>query len=231
MRIDVIAALPDIVRGPIQHSIVGRAQEKGAVEIEVHDLREYADGKHRQIDDYPFGGGAGMVLKPEPIFACLDAITDTHGEPDDVIFLTPDGEPFDQPMANALSMAGHLVLLAGHYKGVDQRVRDACVTREITIGDYVLSGGELPALVLIDAVARLQPGVLGDSSSALTDSFQDGLLDAPAYTRPAEYRGMSVPSVLRSGNHAAIAEWRDTHRINKTRSRRPDLLDDPTPES
>ncbi|NBC86758.1 MAG: tRNA (guanosine(37)-N1)-methyltransferase TrmD [Bacteroidetes bacterium] len=226
MRIDVIAALPDIVRGPIQHSIVGRAQEKGAVAIEVHDLRDYAEGKHRQIDDYPFGGGAGMVLKPEPIFACLDAVADAHGDPDEVIFLTPDGQPFDQPMANELSMVDHLVLLAGHYKGVDQRVRDERVTREVSIGDYVLSGGELPALVLIDAVARLQPGVLGDTSSALTDSFQDGLLDAPVYTRPAEYRGLTVPAVLRSGNHAAIAEWRDTHRIEKTRRRRPDLLTD-----
>lgn len=226
MRIDVIAALPEIVRGPIQHSIVGRAQDKGAVIIEVHDLREYAEGKHRQIDDYPFGGGAGMVLKPEPIFACLEAITIKSGQPDEVIFLTPDGERFDQPMANELSMADHVVLLAGHYKGVDQRVRDECVTREISIGDYVLSGGELPALVLIDAVARLQPGVLGDSSSALTDSFQDGLLDAPAYTRPAEFRGLSVPPVLRSGNHGAIAKWRDQCRIEKTRARRPDLLED-----
>ncbi|PEN15263.1 tRNA (guanosine(37)-N1)-methyltransferase TrmD [Longibacter salinarum] len=231
MRIDVIAALPDIVRGPIQHSIVGRAQDKGAVEIEVHDLREFAEGKHRQIDDYPFGGGAGMVLKPEPIFASIDAIKDAHGEPDEVIFLTPDGEPFDQPMANRLSMAEHLVLLAGHYKGVDQRVRDELVTLEVSIGDYVLSGGELPALVLIDAVARLQPGVLGDASSALTDSFQDGLLDAPVYTRPAEYRGLRVPPVLRSGNHAAITEWRDTVRIEKTRRRRPDLLEDPAAET
>lgn len=229
MRIDVIAALPQIVRGPIQHSIVGRAQEKGAVQIEVHDLREYAEGKHRQIDDYPFGGGAGMVLKPEPIFACMESIVEAYGTPDDVIFLTPDGAPFDQPLANQLSMADHLVLLAGHYKGVDQRVRDELVTREISIGDYVLSGGELPALVLIDAVARLQPGVLGDTSSALTDSFQDGLLDAPAYTRPAEFRGLAVPPVLRSGNHAAIADWRDQRRIEKTRERRPDLLDSTEP--
>jgi tRNA (guanine37-N1)-methyltransferase len=229
MRIDVITALPDIVTGPIQHSIVGRAQEKGAVSIEVHDLREYAEGRHRQIDDYPFGGGAGMVLKPEPLFRCVEAIEAGHGAADEVIYLTPDGEVFDQAAANELSMAGHLILMAGHYKGIDQRVRDALVTREISIGDYVLSGGELPALVLIDAVARLQPGVLGDSSSALTDSFQDGLLDAPAYTRPAEYRDMDVPEVLLSGDHGAIARWRDEKRIDKTRKRRPDLIDADTP--
>lgn len=229
MRIDVITALPDIVTGPIRHSIVGRAQEKGAVSIEVHDLREHAEGRHRQIDDYPFGGGAGMVLKPEPLFRCVEAIEADHGSADEVIYLTPDGHVFDQSAANELSMAGHLILVAGHYKGIDQRVRDALVTREISIGDYVLSGGELPALVLIDAVARLQPGVLGDSSSALTDSFQDGLLDAPAYTRPAEYRDMDVPEVLLSGDHGAIARWRDEKRIDKTRERRPDLIDADTP--
>jgi len=224
MRIDVITALPGLVDGPLQHSIVRRAQDSGAVEIAVHDLREHAVGKHRQIDDFPYGGGAGMVLKPEPIFRCVEAIEDEHGEPDEVIFLTPDGEQIDQPIVNRLTMHDHLVLLAGHYKGIDQRVRDGLVTRELSIGDFVLSGGELPALVLIDAVVRLLPGVLGDASSALTDSFQDGLLDAPVYTRPAEYRGRSVPEVLRSGDHQRVEEWRDEKRLEKTRDRRPDLL-------
>lgn len=224
MRIDIVTALPGLVQGPLQHSIVKRAQDKQAATICVHDLRDHAEGRHRQIDDYPFGGGAGMVLKPEPLFRCLDAIEDAHGTPDEVIFLTPDGETLSQPMANRLSMHPHLVLLAGHYKGIDQRVRDVRVTREISIGDYVLSGGELPALVLVDAVVRLLPGVLGDASSALTDSFQDGLLDAPVYTRPASYRGHDVPEVLLSGNHPRIDAWRDDQRIQKTRTRRPDLL-------
>ncbi len=226
MRIDLITALPGLVEGPLQHSIVRRAQEAEAVTIEVHDLREHADGKHRQIDDYPFGGGAGMVLKPEPLFRAVDAIDEAHGPPDDVIFLTPDGERLEQTTVNRLSMEGHLVLIAGHYKGIDQRVRDELVTRELSIGDYVLSGGELPALVLVDAIVRLVPGVLGDASSALTDSFQDGLLDAPVYTRPAEFRGQTVPEVLRSGDHQRVEAWRDQKRLEKTRSRRPDLLPD-----
>ena len=230
MHIDIITALPGLVTGPLQHSIVKRAQEKGAVTIDVHDVRAHASGRHRQIDDYPFGGGAGMVLKPEPLFRCLDAIDDTHGTPDEVIFLTPDGDTLTQPTANRLSMDEHLVLIAGHYKGIDQRVRDARVTYEISIGDYVLSGGELPALVLVDAVVRLLPGVLGDASSALTDSFQDGLLDAPVYTRPASYRGHDVPEVLLSGNHPRIAAWRDAKRLEKTRARRPDLLSTPDDE-
>lgn len=224
MRIDLITALPGLTEGPLDHSIMRRAREAGAVEIEVHDLREHAVGKHRQIDDYPFGGGAGMVLKPEPLFRCVEGIEEAHGEADEVIFLTPDGERLDQPMVNRLTMNEHLVLIAGHYKGIDQRVRDVLVTRELSIGDFVLSGGELPALVLIDAVVRLLPGVLGDASSALTDSFQDGLLDAPVYTRPAEYRGHTVPDVLRSGDHKRIEKWEDEKRLEKTRARRPDLL-------
>ena len=230
MRIDIITALPGIVDGPVQESIVRRAQDAGAVTIEVHDLRAFTHDKHRQIDDYPFGGGAGMVLKPEPLFRAVESIVDTHGEPDDVIYLTPDGEQLDQSAVNELSLHEHLILLAGHYKGIDQRVRNALVTREISIGDYVLSGGELPALVLVDAVVRLLPGVLGDASSALTDSFQDGLLDAPVYTRPAEFRDMSVPDVLRSGDHARVEAWRDEKRIEKTRTRRPDLLEDRAPD-
>ena len=230
MRIDVVTALPGIVEGPLAHSIIQRAQKAGLVEINVHDIRAYATGKHRQIDDYPYGGGAGMVMKPEPIFACLEEIIEgakQRGHPvDEVIFLTPDGETFSQPIANALSLKKHVVLLAGHYKGIDQRVRDALVTREISIGDYVLSGGELPALVLVDALVRLVPGVLGDAASALSDSFQDNLLGAPVYTRPASFREMEVPRVLLSGDHTAISAWRESQREEKTRSRRPDMLDD-----
>lgn len=224
MRIDLITALPDLVQGPLQHSILQRAADKGLVDIHVHDLRDFATDKHRQIDDYPYGGGAGMVLKPEPIFACAEAIEEQAGTPDEFIYLTPDGEQFDQPMANALSMKEHLVLLAGHYKGTDQRVRDQLVTREVSIGDYVLSGGELPALVLVDAIVRLVPGVLGDAASALSDSFQDDLLAAPVYTRPATFRDMEVPAVLRSGHHERIARWREQRRREKTQQRRPELL-------
>ncbi len=224
MRIDIVTALPKLVESPLRHSILKRAQEADVVTLEVHDLRDFAPDKHRQIDDYPFGGGAGMVLKPEPLFRAVEAIEETEGAADEVIYLTPDGERLDQSMANRLSMYDHLILIAGHYKGIDQRVRDALVTRELSIGDVVLSGGELPALVLVDAVVRLVPGALGDSSSALTDSFQDGLLDAPVYTRPADFRGRQVPEVLRSGDHQRIARWRDEKRLEKTRTRRPDLL-------
>lgn len=227
VRFDLVTALPGLVRSPLDHSILKRAQDKGLVEVAVHDLRNWAPGKHRQIDDTPYGGMGGMVLKPEPLFACVEALQAEHGPYDEVIFLTPDGEALDQPLANALSLQRRLLLIAGHYKNVDQRVRDALVTREVSIGDYVLSGGELPALVLIDAVARLVPGVLGDAGSALSDSFQDGLLDAPSYTRPAEFRGMAVPDVLRSGDHEAIRVWRDEQRLERTRARRPDLLPDP----
>jgi tRNA (guanine37-N1)-methyltransferase len=225
MRVDIITCLPDILRGPLDESIPGRARAKGLLDIHIHDLRRYAEGKHRQVDDYPFGGGAGMVLKPEPIFRCFEAI-ETEGDAiGEVIFMTPDGEVMDQPMINRLSLKKRLVILAGHYKGVDQRVRDCLVSKEISIGDYVLSGGELAAMVLVDAVARLLPGVLGDASSALTDSFQDGLLDAPAYTRPADFRGQCVPDVLTSGDHKRIDAWRDAQRIQKTQERRPELLD------
>jgi tRNA (guanine37-N1)-methyltransferase len=224
LRIDILTALPELVEAPLRHSILKRAQEADVVTLQVHDLRAFATDKHCQIDDYPFGGGAGMVLKPEPLFRAVEAIEDQEGEADDVIFLTPDGERLDQPMANRLSTRQHLIVVAGRYKGIDQRVRDALVTRELSIGDVVLTGGELPALLLVDAVVRLVPGALGDSSSALTDSFQDGLLGAPVYTRPADFRGRTVPEVLRSGDHQRIAEWRDEKRIEKTRERRPDLL-------
>ena len=227
MHIDIIAAIPDLVREPLRHSIVGRAQDDGHVTVSVHSLHDYGVGTHDQIDDYPFGGGAGMVLKPEPLVHAIEACQ-PDGAADAVVYLTPDGTPLQQTHANRLSMHDHLILVAGHYKGIDQRVRDHFITHEISIGDYVLSGGELPALVLVDAVVRLLPGVLGDASSALTDSFQDGLLDAPAYTRPAVFRDHEVPSVLRSGDHARIDAWRDEKRLEKTRTRRPDLLETPT---
>jgi len=223
MRIDLITAVPGLVEGPLGHSIVGRARDKGLLDVRVHDLREHGVGRYRKVDDYPFGGAAGMVLRVEPLFACVEAIQ-AETAPDEVIFLTPDGVTLTQGLANALSLKAHLVLIAGHYKGVDQRVRDTLVTREVSLGDFVLSGGELPALVLIDALARLLPGVLGDAESALQDSFMDGLLDAPAYTRPATFRDMPVPDVLLSGDHARIAAWHDEQRLEKTRLRRPDLL-------
>ncbi len=227
VRIDIVTALPGIVSGPLEQSILKRAAKKALVDIRVHDLRAYATDKHRQVDDYPYGGGAGMVLKPEPIFRCIEAIqNEPNASVDEVVFLTPDGEILDQAIATELSLHGHLVLLAGHYKGVDQRVRDVLVTREVSLGDFVLSGGELPALVLVDAVVRLLPGVLGDAESALSDSFQNGLLDAPVYTRPAEFRGMAVPDVLRSGDHRKVAEWRDEQRHIQTETRRPDLLEE-----
>ena len=223
MRIDLITAVPELVESPLAHSIVGRARESGVVEIHVHDLREHGKGRYRQIDAAPYGGGGGMVLTPEPLAECLEAVIAEGDAPDEVLFLTPDGEVLDQPLANGLSLKKRIVLVAGHYKGIDQRIRDLFVTREVSIGDYVLSGGELPALVLIDALVRILPGAISDAQSALSDSFQDGLLDAPAYTRPAEFRGLAVPDVLRSGDHAAIDAWRERQRLDKTRQRRPDL--------
>jgi tRNA (guanine37-N1)-methyltransferase len=225
MRIDLITAHPDLVRSPLEHSILLRAQRKGLVDVRVHDLRQYGEGRHRKIDDYPYGGQGGMVLAPGPLFAAVEAVLADWGAPGEVVYLTPDGAVLDQPMANALSLEPRLCLIAGHYKGIDQRVRDALVTREVSVGDYVLSGGELPALVLVDAVVRLLPGVLGDAQSALSDSFQDGLLDAPVYTRPPEFRGMPVPEVLLSGDHERVRDWRDAERLRRTRERRPDLLD------
>ncbi len=223
MRIDVISAVPDILESPLRESILKRAQENGLVEIRIHNLRAYAHDRHLTIDDVPYGGGPGMILKPEPIFECIESLTQERSY-DEIIYLTADGERFDQKMATELSMCKNLILLCGHYKGIDERVREALITREISIGDYVLTGGELPALVLVDAVVRLIPGVLHDGESALTDSFQDHLLDAPWYTRPAEYRGMKVPEVLLSGNHAEIERWREEKRLERTRSRRKDLL-------
>lgn len=227
VRIDILTVLPGIVSGPLEHSILRRAAEKELVDVRVHDIRDFATDKHRQVDDYPYGGGAGMVLKPEPIFRCIEAIeAEAPREPDEVIYLTPDGERFDQRLATELSLREHLVLIAGHYKGIDQRVRDVLVTRELSIGDYVVSGGELPALIVLDAIVRLVPGVLGDAESALSDSFQNELLDSPIYTRPASFRGMDVPKVLLSGDHRLVENWREEQRMEKTRKRRPDLLDE-----
>ncbi len=223
MRIDVVSAVPNILVSPLRESILIRAQEKGLVEIQVHNLRDYAHDRHLTIDDVPYGGGAGMILKPEPIFECIETLKKER-EYDEVIYLSADGERFNQNIASRLSMNQNLLLLCGHYKGVDERVRETLITKEISIGDYVLTGGELPALVVIDAVVRLIPGVLNDGESALTDSFQDRLLDSPWYTRPAEFRGMKVPEVLLSGNHEEIEKWRETKRLDRTRERRKDLL-------
>jgi tRNA (guanine37-N1)-methyltransferase len=224
MRIDVVSGLPKILAGPLNESIIRRAQDQKLVEIVVHDLRDYTTDKHRTIDDTPYGGGAGMILKAEPVFACIEALKQQR-QYDDIIYLTADGETLTQQRANALSLAGNLLLLCGHYKGIDQRIRETLVTREISIGDYVLTGGEIPALVLIDAVVRLIPGVVGDGESLLTDSFQGNLLDAPLYTRPAEFRGMKVPDVLLSGNHRDIAAWREEQSIKRTQDRRKDLME------
>lgn len=223
LRIDVVTALPQMMIPTLEASIIKRAQEAGAVEIVVHNLHDYGLGRYSQIDDAPFGGGAGMILRCEPVFACIEALQ-SEREYDEVIFLTPDGERLTQSIANELSLKRGLILLAGHYKGIDQRIRDTLVTREISIGDYVLTGGELPALVLLDAIVRLLPGAMSDAESALSDSFQNGLLDAPHYTRPAVFRSLAVPDVLLSGDHRQIAAWREQAALEKTRERRPDLL-------
>jgi tRNA (guanine37-N1)-methyltransferase len=224
MHIDVVTGFPLLVAGPLKESILHRAQEKGVVKIVVHDLRDYTTDKHRTIDDTPFGGGAGMILKPEPVFACIEALRAVRTY-DEVIYLSADGEPYGQGMANALSLKKNLLLLCGHYKGIDERIRETFITREISVGDYVLTGGELPALVVIDSIVRLIPGVMSDGESLLEDSFQDGLLDTPQYTRPAEFRGMKVPEVLLSGNHAEIRRWRTEQRQKRTQERRKDLLE------
>ena len=225
MRIDIISAVPDLLESPFQHSILQRAQEKGLMEVHVHDLRTFGLGRYNQIDDYQYGGGAGMVMMIEPIEKCIEAL---HSERDydDVIYLTPDGKRYNQSTANALSLVENLILLCGHYKGIDERVRTQIVTREISIGDFVLSGGELAAAVVVDSIGRLLPGVIGDGSSALTDSFQDGLLAPPVYTRPSNYKGWKVPDILLSGHEAQIKAWRFKESLKRTKMRRPDLLID-----
>jgi tRNA (guanine37-N1)-methyltransferase len=224
MRIDVVTGFPKLLEGPLNESIIRRAQDKGAVEIVVHDLRDYTTDRHRTIDDTPYGGGAGMVLKVEPVFACVEGLR-REREYDQVIYLTADGESYTQKTANRLSLCRNLILLCGHYKGIDERIREALVSVELSVGDYVLTGGEIPALVVIDSVVRLVPGVLNDGESLLDDSFQDGMLGAPYYTRPAEFRGMKVPEVLLSGNHAEISAWRTKQQLHRTGQRRKDLLD------
>ena len=223
MHIDIITCLPRLIESPFNDSILKRAQTKGLVTVNIIDLREYATGKHKPVDDYAFGGGAGMVLMIEPIDRCITELKTKH-EYDDIIYMSPDGERFTQSLSNELSLKKNLILLCGHYKGVDERVREHLVTREISIGDYVLSGGELAAAVVADAVIRLIPGVLSDETSALSDSFQDDLVAPPVYTRPAEYKGWKVPEVLLSGDHARIEEWKHEQALERTKNRRPGLL-------
>ena len=223
MRIDIITCVPDLLRSPFSHSILKRAEDKGLAEVVVHNLRDYATGKHKNVDDYAFGGGAGMVLMIEPIDNCISALKQER-DYEEVIYLSPDGEVLKQSIANELSLKQNLILLCGHYKGVDERVRQHLVTKEISIGDYVLSGGELAAAVLADSIIRLIPGVLNDETSALTDSFQDDLVSPPVYTRPADYNGLKVPAVLTSGHDANIQQWRFEKAIERTEERRPDLL-------
>lgn len=223
MRIDIISCQPDLLQSPFNHSILKRAQQKGLVQIHVHDLRKFAINKHGQIDDYAFGGGAGMVMMIEPIDKCLASLKSERSY-DAVIYMTPDGETLNQNTVNRLSLLQNVIILCGHYKGVDERVREHFITHEISIGDYVLSGGELGAAVLTDAIIRILPGVLNDESSALTDSFQDGLLAPPVYTRPADYNGWLVPDILLSGDTPKIDQWRFEQAITRTKLRRPDLL-------
>ncbi|MGZ3930401.1 MAG: tRNA (guanosine(37)-N1)-methyltransferase TrmD [Bacteroidia bacterium] len=223
MRIDIISVVPDLLKSPFDHSILKRAREKGLAEVNVINLRDYAGNKYKQVDDYAFGGGAGMVMMIEPIANCINDLKSKHTY-DEIIYMTPDGELLNQKLCNQLSLYKNIMVLCGHYKGIDERVREHFITREISIGDYVLSGGELPAAVLSDAIIRLIPGVLNDETSALTDSFQDNLLAPPVYTRPAEYKGWSVPDILMSGHTPNIEKWRYEKSLERTKLRRPDLL-------
>lgn len=224
MHIDIITCLPRLLDSPFSHSIMKRAQEKGLATIAVHDLRDYSPFKQRQTDDYAFGGGAGMVMMIEPIDRCITHLRSQRTY-DEIMYMTPDGEPFNQKVANELSLQQNFIIICGHYKGIDERVREHFVTKEISLGDYVISGGELAAAVVVDALVRLVPGVLNDETSALTDSFQDSLLAPPVYTRPEDYKGMKVPEILMSGHHAKIEEWRLQKAIERTRARRPDILE------
>ena len=223
MRIDIITVLPELLENFTQESIVGRAQKKGLVEIHIHNLRDYTKDKWRRVDDYPFGGFAGMVMQCEPIDLCISELT-SQRHYDEIIFTTPDGEQFDQPMANTLSLCENIIILCGHYKGIDYRIREHLITKEVSIGDYVLTGGELAAAVMTDAIVRIIPGAIGDEQSALSDSFQDNLLAAPVYTRPADYKGWKVPDILLSGHEAKIKEWEFQQSLERTKRLRPDLL-------
>ncbi len=225
MRIDIITVLPEMLESPLGCSILKRAQDKGLVELVVHNLRDYTTNRHRKVDDYPFGGDAGMVMQVEPVDRCISTLKGQRHY-DEIIFTAPDGEIFNQQMANQMSMLDNIIILCGHYKGVDYRIREHLITREISIGDYVLTGGEMPAAIITDAIVRLLPGAIGDEQSALTDSFQDNLLEPPIYTRPANYKGWEVPDILLSGHQAKIDEWRHEQAVERTRRRRPDLLAD-----
>ena len=225
MRIDIITVLPPLLEGPLNHSIVKRAREKGLLDLHIHDLRDYSLDKHRSVDDYAFGGDAGMVMSIEPIDRAISHLT-SQREYDEIIYTSPDGPRFNQREANRLALAGNLIILCGHYKGIDQRIRDQLITTEISIGDYVLTGGELAAAVITDSVVRLLPGAISDETSALSDSFQDGLLAPPVYTRPADYKGWKVPEILLSGHAAKIDQWKHEQALERTRRLRPDLLDD-----
>lgn len=225
MRIDIISAVPELLDSPLNHSIVKRARDKGLVELYVHNLREYSTNKHRRVDDYAFGFSAGMVLQIEPIDSIITKLKSERNY-DEVIYTSPDGEQFNQKMANRMSMYENLIILCGHYKGIDHRIREHLITKEITIGDFVLTGGELPAAIMTDAIVRLIPGAIGDEQSALSDSFQDNLLAPPVYTRPAEYKGWRVPDILLSGHQAKVDEWNHQKAVERTRLLRPDLLED-----
>ena len=225
MRIDIITVLPQLLEGPFNHSIVKRARQKGLLDLNIHDLRDFSLDKHRRVDDYAFGGDAGMVMSIDPIDRAISHLT-SQREYDEIIYTSPDGPRFNQREANRLALAGNLIILCGHYKGIDQRIRDQLITTEISIGDYVLTGGELAAAVITDAVVRLLPGAISDETSALSDSFQDGLLAPPVYTRPADYKGWKVPDVLLSGNFKEIENWRLEQSVERTKKLRPDLLDD-----
>ncbi len=225
MHIDILTVLPELLESPFAHSIMKRAQEKGLLTVEVHQLRKWAVNEYGMVDDYQFGGGAGMLMMCEPLAKAIEELS-IHKKFDEVIFLTPDGELLNQKMANSLSLKKNLLFICGHYKGIDERIREHFVTKEISIGDYVLSGGELPAAILVDAIGRLLPGVLGDETSALTDSFQDNLLAPPVYTRPEDFRGWKVPAILMGGNHKLIEEWRHEQSVLRTKMRRPGLLDE-----
>jgi tRNA (guanine37-N1)-methyltransferase len=224
MRIDIITILPELIQSPFEHSILKRAEEKGLVEVCFHNIRDYSTNKQKSVDDYQYGGGAGMVMTIQPIADCIDKLK-AERDYDEIMYMTPDGETFNQQIANGMSLLKNIIILCGHYKGVDQRLRDHYITREISIGDFVLSGGELAAAVVSDAIIRLIPGVLNDETSALTDSFQDNLLSPPIYTRPADYKGWKVPDVLLSGNFGKIDEWREEKALEHTKNRRPDLLE------
>jgi len=225
MRIDILTVVPELLESPLNHSIIQRAKDKGVVEIHIHNIRDFSEDKYKRVDDYAFSGGAGMVMRLEPIVKAIESLTNQRAY-DEIIFTTPDGEQFDQKNANMLSLKKNIIILCGHYKGIDQRIRDHFITKEISIGDFVLTGGELAAAIITDSVVRLLPGAMSDETSALTDSFQDGLLSPPIYTRPAEFRGWKVPEILLSGDHKKIEIWQENQAYQRTKMLRPDLLDE-----